>query len=125
MPETGSCLQQPLSGVRKTGVSESEVSRCGISRTSAECAGGRTSVEWRGARFGIVALAVGALTASVLEAQEVSRERNASTEEGAPPDVLVGMRGELVGLFSPGANLDVVVGFPNSAAWASMGSWPR
>lgn len=71
--------------------------------------GGKSSVEWRGARFGIVALAARALTASVMEAQEVSRERNASTEEGAPPDVLVGMRGELVGLFSPGANLDVVV----------------
>ena len=66
-------------------------------------------MEWRGARFGIVALAVGALTASVLEAQEVSRERDGSTEEGPPLDVLVGMRGELVGLFSPGANLDVVV----------------
>ena len=78
-------------------------------------------MEWRGARFGIVALAVGALTASVLEAQQVSRERDGSTEEGPPLDVLVGMRGELVGLFSPRANLDVVVRFPDSAAWASMG----
>lgn len=83
--------------------------------------GGQSSVEWRGARFGIVALAVGALTASVLGAQEVSRERDGSTEEGPPLDVLVGMRGELVGLFSPGANLDVVVRFPDTPAWASMG----
>ena len=83
--------------------------------------GGKSSVEWRGARFGIVALAAGALTASVLEAQEVSRGRDGSTEEGPPLDVLVGMRGELVELFSPGANLDVAVRFPDSAAWASMG----
>ena len=83
--------------------------------------GEKSSVEWRGARLGIVALAVGALTASVLEAQEVSRERDGSTEEGGLPDVLVGMRGELVGLFSPGANLDVVVRFPDTAAWVSMG----
>lgn len=83
--------------------------------------GEKTSVEWRGTRLGIVALAAGALTASVLEAQEVSRERDGSTEEGPPLDVLVGMRGELVGLFSPGAHLDVVVRFPDSAAWVSMG----
>ena len=83
--------------------------------------GGKSSVEWRGAKLGIVALAARALTASVMETQEVSRERNASTEEGPPPDVLVGMRGELVGLFSPGATLDVVVRFPDTAAWASMG----
>ena len=83
--------------------------------------GGKSSVEWRGARFGIVVLAAGALTASVLEAQEVSRERDGSTEGGPLPDVVVGMRGELVGLFSPGASLDVVVRFPDTAAWASMG----
>ena len=61
------------------------------------------------------------MTASVLEAQEVNGERDGSTEDRPLPDVLVGMRGELVGLFSPGANLDVVVRFPDSAAWASMG----
>jgi len=72
-------------------------------------------MEWRGARVGIVALALGALTASALEAQEVNREHDGST------DVLVGMRAELGRLFSPGANLDVVARFPDSAAWASMG----
>ena len=71
--------------------------------------------------MGIVALAAGALTAFVLEAQEVTRERDGSTEEGPLLDVLVGVRGELGELFSPGANLDVVVRFPDSAAWASMG----
>ena len=75
----------------------------------------------RGARAGIVGLAVGALAASVLEAQEVSREPVGSTEDGPPLDVLVGLRGEFVGLFSPGANLDFVVRFTDSAAWASVG----
>ena len=78
-------------------------------------------MKWRGAKFGTVALAVGALTTSVLEAQEVSLEHDGSSEEGPPLDVLVGVRGELGELFSPGANLDVVVRFPDSAAWASMG----
>jgi len=78
-------------------------------------------VEWRGAGFGIVALTAGALTGSVLEAQEVSRERDGSTEEGPGVDVLVGMRGELSGLFSPGASLDVRFGFPGRPVWVSLG----
>lgn len=74
----------------------------------------------RGARAVIVGLAVGALTVSGLEAQEVSRERAGSTGDGPPLDILVGLRGELSGLFSPGANLDVVARFSDSAVWVSV-----
>ena len=83
--------------------------------------GGKSSLKLHGARACIVGLAVGALAASVLEAQEVSRERVGSTEDGLPFDVLVGLRGELSGLFSPGASLDIRFGFPGRPVWVSLG----
>lgn len=100
---------------------ESEVSRYGISKEACKIRGGKSSLTLRGARACIVGLAVGALAASVLEAQEVSRERVGSTEDGPPFDVLVGLRGELSGLFSPGASLDIRFGFPGRPVWVSLG----
>lgn len=77
---------------------------------------------WSRARLVICALALGALApaATVLEAQESNPEGEGATAEGPRVGMLVGARADLLGLLSPGANLDVRVGFPGRPAWVSL-----
>lgn len=68
----------------------------------------------------VAALAGGAAVAPGLPAQEVDSVPDAAEKEGLRLGVLVGVRGELFPVPSPGASADLVLDLPELPIWVSL-----
>ena len=68
----------------------------------------------------VATLMAGMIVAPGLSGQEVESLPNARAAEGPQFGVLVGLRGDLVGVPSPGASLDLVLDSPEGPIWMSL-----
>ena len=78
-----------------------------------------TESEWRCGVI-VAAMVAWALVAPGLQAQEADSLPVVAAQDGPQVGVLVGMRIHLVGVASPGANLDLMVDWPNRPIWVSL-----